>query len=103
MEHHTHDSGVITSPATSTPGSTPGSNKRGKLINSELQNSEESIIGSSILEDERKDDTVEDDEIVIIKMADHTLTGKSVEEKESLGVDDTAWETILEESDNRGG
>ena len=38
------DSGVITSPATSTPGSTPISHKNGELKNSELQNSECSVI-----------------------------------------------------------
>ena len=92
---------TLTSPATSTPGSTPVSHKKGKLKNFELQSSEESIIGTSILEEDRKQKTKEDDDIIVIKMADNTLAHNSVEEKESYAVEDAAWETILENNESR--
>ena len=59
---------TITSPATSTPGSTPISHRDGKLKESELQESEESMIGSSVLEDDRRQSVEEDDDIVVVKM-----------------------------------
>ena len=48
------DPEAITSPATSTPGSTPINPKKGKLRSSELQESDKSFIGSSLIEENKK-------------------------------------------------
>ena len=100
---NTQDIGILTSPATSTPGSTPLNHKNGELKNSELQSSEESIIGSSILDEDKKQKGVEDEDFITIKMADHTLADKSVEEEESHDVEDTTWETTMDKTDHREG
>merc|ERR1712082_484913 len=88
--------GILTSPATSTPGSTPVSNKNGELKKSELQRSEESMIGSSIIIEEKRHKLMEDDDIITIKMSENTLYDKSVEEEESYDVEDTSWETTTD-------
>ena len=80
----------VNSPATSTPGSTPSPTRRRDemLKDSELQDSEMSIIDSSVKEKE------EDDEIEVI--GDSTaLDGKSVE-RESQDAYDSSWEAVEE-------
>ena len=80
----------VTSPATSTPGSTPSPTRRRDelLKDSELQDSEMSVIDSSMKEKE------DDKEIEVIGES-ATLDGKSVEE-ESQDAYDSSWEAIEE-------
>ena len=89
------------SPATSTPGSTPARHKKGELKNSELQSSEESIIGTSITDEDRRQEIVDDEDFITLKMADYTLAEKSVEEDESHDVEDTLWETTVDNTDSK--
>ena len=98
---NSQDTGILTSPATSTPGSTPATHKNGELKNSELQSSEESVIESSIIDEDRRQKLVEDEDFITIKMADHTLADKSVGEEESHDVEDTSWETTIDNTDCR--
>ena len=95
IEDYTDDSGVATSPVTSTPGSTPGSNKRGTIIDSELQNSEESIIGSSMIEEEKANRVYK----VSGKIKKHPISSKEVDETETPGEEDSDWETVMTDTD----
>ena len=91
------DPRVTTSPATSTPGSSPIGSSSGELRDSELQCSEESVIETSVtIEGNKKEDETE--EIVFVRMINTTLTGNSEVEDESQDVEDTSWETTLEDT-----
>ena len=78
----------VTSPATSTPGSTPSPTRRRDVLlrDSELQDSEVSIIDSSVANSE-KPGVKEAEEMV----TNATLDGKSVG-RESQDAYDSSWE-----------
>ena len=80
----------VSSPATSTPGSTPSPTRRRDelLKDSELQDSEVSMIDSSVKEKE------DDKEIEVID-ENAALDGKSAE-KESQDAYDSSWEAVEE-------
>ena len=84
LDEFTDDSGVANSPITSTPGSTPGSNNRSEIIDSELQKSEESMIGATMVEEE--------------KTKNQTYSEK-IEEIDTQEEEDSNWITMMTDTD----
>merc|ERR1712082_570131 len=59
----------MTSPATSTPGSTPKRHKNGELIKSELQRSNESKIGNALISEEEDISPTVEKKVVKLKFS----------------------------------
>ena len=79
------DSGLTNSPITSTPGSSPGSNNRSEIIDSELQKSEESMIGTTMMVEEEK--------------TKNQMCNEETVEMITQDDEDSNWMTMMTESD----
>ena len=92
-----------TSPTTSTPGSTHAGSGMNDLKDSELHNSEESVIEASEIVTENKNEEILDDNVVL-RMIDTSLAGQSDGDNlyESYESEDNSWETIEGDSTLQG-
>ena len=92
MGKESKDPRASSSPTTSTPGSTHAGSSISDLKESELHNSEESVIeASEIMAENRKKDGLDDS--VVLRMINITLAGQSDDLYESYESEDNSWET----------